>query len=167
MTLDGFSTPSIRVMDITDPRAILEVPGTVHATAGLYAIAIETPAGDERRLLAFTELTVARPARVQANRPSSWQAAANAFDYLVLARREFLDALQPLVALRARQGYHGAVVDIEDVYDEFSFGEKTPAAIKAFLARATTTWQRNRASWCSPGMRRWTPATTRASATSI
>src|SRR6185295_11157720 len=52
------------------------------------------------------------------------------------------EELQPLVALRERQGYHGAVVDIEDVYDEFSFGEKTPAAIKAFLARATTTWQR-------------------------
>ena len=29
-----------------------------------------------------------------------------------------------------------AVVDIEDLYDEFSYGEKTPYALKAFLARA-------------------------------
>jgi hypothetical protein len=35
-----------------------------------------------------------------------------------------------------------ALVDVEDVYDEFSFGSKTPQAIKDFLQRAKSSWQK-------------------------
>src|SRR5258708_13248300 len=53
--------------------------------------------------------------------------------------------MAPLAALRTQQGYHAAVVDIEDVYDEFSFGEKTPQALRDFLQWAHGGhWQRAR-----------------------
>src|SRR5262249_36690611 len=39
------------------------------------------------------------------------------------------------------EGHHSAIVDIDDVYDEFSFGEKTPQAVRDFLQWAHTTWQ--------------------------
>jgi hypothetical protein len=50
--------------------------------------------------------------------------------------------LQPLVALRESQGLKVALVDIEDVYDEFSFGNKSPGAVKDFLAYAKTNWKK-------------------------
>jgi hypothetical protein len=50
-------------------------------------------------------------------------------------------ALEPLKTLRQSQGYKVAVVDIEDVYDEFSYGNKTPQAIKDFLAYARGNWK--------------------------
>ena len=34
------------------------------------------------------------------------------------------------------------VVDVTDVYDEFNFGEKDPAAIKSFLQDAESTWKK-------------------------
>jgi hypothetical protein len=34
------------------------------------------------------------------------------------------------------------VADVEDVYDEFSYGQKTPQAIKDFLQFAMTSWQK-------------------------
>jgi hypothetical protein len=34
-----------------------------------------------------------------------------------------------------------AVADIEDVFDEFSFGNKSPVAVKDFLLYATTSWK--------------------------
>jgi hypothetical protein len=34
-----------------------------------------------------------------------------------------------------------AVVDVEDVYDEFNFGQKSPQAIKDFLAFARSSWE--------------------------
>ena len=34
------------------------------------------------------------------------------------------------------------VVDVEDIYDEFSFGEHQPAAVRDFLEWTTTNWQR-------------------------
>jgi hypothetical protein len=60
---------------------------------------------------------------------------------VIISRRDFFPALQPLVSLRAGQGHRVALVDIEDVYDEFSYGNKTPQAIKDFLAYATANWQ--------------------------
>src|SRR5262249_13456857 len=49
--------------------------------------------------------------------------------------REFFDSLNPLVAMRKHRGLKVATVDIDDIYDEFSFGQKTPYAIRDFLAQ--------------------------------
>src|SRR5205814_5959136 len=49
-------------------------------------------------------------------------------------------ALEPLVSLRQQQGYQVAVIDIEDLYDEYSFGEKTVQAIQEFVA-GTRNWK--------------------------
>jgi len=35
-----------------------------------------------------------------------------------------------------------ALIDIEDLYDEFSFGNKSPKAIKDFLVSAKSNWRR-------------------------
>ncbi len=35
-----------------------------------------------------------------------------------------------------------AVADIEDIYDEFSFGENTPQAVKDFASYAATSWKK-------------------------
>ena len=48
--------------------------------------------------------------------------------------------MAPLVALRASQGHQAALVSIDDVYDEFSFGVRSPQALKDFLSHARTTW---------------------------
>ena len=58
----------------------------------------------------------------------------------MIAPAAFQAALAPLKAFREGQGYTVRIVDIEDVYDEFSFGVKTPQAIKDFLVRATGQW---------------------------
>jgi hypothetical protein len=81
------------------------------------------------------------PAAIRADRASTWRQKANKADLLIFTRRDLIAALDPLKALRQSQGYRVAVVDIEDVYDEFSFGNKTPQAIKDFLAYATSTWK--------------------------
>lgn len=141
VAIGGFSAPSIRVVDITDPSAAIDVLGTVRAEDGLYTVTLVAPGGGTRRLFAFTDFTTATPASVAANEPTAWHAATSAFDYVVLARREYFEALRPLADLRARQGYRPAVIDIQDVYDEFSFGEKSPVAIRRFLTRARASWQ--------------------------
>ncbi|MEK6302584.1 MAG: C25 family cysteine peptidase [Acidobacteriota bacterium] len=43
--------------------------------------------------------------------------------------------------LREGQGLHVALVDIEDIFDEFSYGEKTPQAVKDFISYAATNWK--------------------------
>jgi hypothetical protein len=49
--------------------------------------------------------------------------------------------LQDLVALRQDQGLRVAIIDIEDIYDEFSYGIKSPQALKDFLSYAYSNWR--------------------------
>ena len=58
---------------------------------------------------------------------------------MLVSHADFIAQVTPLAAQRQQQGHQAVVVDIEDVYDEFSFGEKTPQAIKDFL-RWARTW---------------------------
>jgi hypothetical protein len=61
---------------------------------------------------------------------------------VIIAHRDFFDTLQPLKKLRESQGLKVALIDVEDLYDEFSFGNKSPKAIKDFLASAKSHWRR-------------------------
>ena len=49
--------------------------------------------------------------------------------------------LSDLVTHRQAQGHRVYVADIEDIYDEFSYGIKSPQALKDFLAYAYSSWQ--------------------------
>lgn len=60
---------------------------------------------------------------------------------MIFTRRELVNAIEPLRSLRQSQGLNTAVVDIEDVYDEFSFGNQSPQALKDFLVYAKTNWR--------------------------
>ena len=140
----GFASAAIQLLDITDPTMPQMVAGTpVAESGGYWSVEAEVHAAGTRTLLAFTAATAAAPAFVEANQPSTLHAATQANDYLVITDDTFAASLAPLVALRAGQGHDAALIDIEDVYDEFSFGQKDPQALKDFLTRAQTGWRRS------------------------
>ena len=141
--IEGFTHPMIRVFDITDPRAVQEVPGLRQALGpGFYAFTIKAPGEGERTLLAFSDPAVKRLAAVKENRPSVWSLETRGADVVILSHERFIDELRPLVASQQSEGYRVAVVDIEDIYDEYSFGHKNPRAIRDFLREASGRWQR-------------------------
>src|SRR5581483_3968042 len=61
---------------------------------------------------------------------------------VIIGYRDFLQSVQPLVALKQSQGYAVAVVDVEDIYDEFSYGVHSPQAVKDFLSWSYLHWQK-------------------------
>jgi hypothetical protein len=140
-TVDGFSNPGIRVFDVTNASAVQEVTGTVSQTKAGYAVSVNVPATGQRTLLAMTNDLAKRVSNAWANQPSNWRDPAQSGSLVIITRRDFFSALQPLVSLRTGQGYKVALVDVEDIYDEFSYGNKSPRAIKDFLAYATANWQ--------------------------
>jgi peptidase C25-like protein len=60
---------------------------------------------------------------------------------VIIAYPTFIPALRPLVELRERQGLHVDVVNIQKLFDEFSFGAHDPGAIRTFLERAKAVWK--------------------------
>ena len=141
VTIGGFSNGAIRVLDVTDPDSVQELRAKIEMQkAGGFAVTVASPGG-ERRLLAIANGQSSSVVRIAANQVSGWRAAANAADLVMIAPREFFSAIEPLRALRSKQGLKVELADIEDVFDEFSFGNKSPQAMKDFLQYATTRWK--------------------------
>ncbi|MBI3909560.1 MAG: SBBP repeat-containing protein [Armatimonadetes bacterium] len=143
VTLEGFTSPSVRVMDVTDPNAVLELAGQAVPYGEGYActVSVPGPSGARRTLFAFADERARSPAGLVANQPSSWARQARGADLVILTCAEFRNSVAPLRQLRESQGLSVAVVDVEDVYDEFSFGQKDPGALRRFLFWVRTRWR--------------------------
>ncbi len=142
VTIDGFTNSAIRVVDITNPGAPLEVRGRVESRGNGYAVTISGQKGDARTLMAFSEQQVKRPVAVVADRPSNLKDKSQGADYVIITRRDFFSGIEPLKAHRQSQGLDVSVVDVEDIYDEFNFGEKAAQAVKDFLSFAKANWSK-------------------------
>jgi hypothetical protein len=141
LRVNGFSGSSVRVMDITNPHRVIEVEGQVSANAEGYSIRFRVPGHGSRTLLAFVDEGAKNPAALAANQPSNWHQADRAVDLLIISYGLFLESLEPLKTWRESQGLSVAIVDVEDVYDEFSFGTKTPQSLKNFFLHSKSSWQ--------------------------
>jgi hypothetical protein len=138
LTIGGFTSKSIRVFDVTNSSAPRELTGEVSQGDSGYSVTFASPEPGNRALLAVTaELS---PARVSLDQPSSLR--SNPADFIIITRREFTESLNPLVALRQSQGLSVTVADIQDIYDEFSLGQKSPFAVRDYLQFATANWKK-------------------------
>ncbi|MFY9607363.1 MAG: C25 family cysteine peptidase [Blastocatellia bacterium] len=142
-TISGFSNRSIRVFDITNDGQPLELIGRIEEQKdGKFAVTVDVAGDAGRTLIAFTEDRVKAPESTTANQVSFWRESSHAADLLIITHHAFSASLAPLKAHRQRQGFDVEIVDIEDIYDEFSFGEKRPEAVKAFLSLISANWKR-------------------------
>jgi hypothetical protein len=138
--IGGFTSNAIRVVDITGDVATQQLQGTVVDEGGSWSIRFTVPGSGPHQLFVASTDLVGTPVLVAANRPSALHAAAQSGDVVMITDPAFASSLAPLVNLRTSQGYAVKVVDIQDLYDEFSFGQKTPMAIREFLVRAADAW---------------------------
>jgi Peptidase family C25 len=135
----GFTSNAIRAIDVTDTPVELET-AVASDPAGGYA-ATFTPAGSGNRVvLVFDDSRILAPAELAANRPSTWSDGRGSADLLIISNSAFIQAASGLVPVRKNDGINAAVVDVEDLYDEFNFGVRGPEAIRSFL-KSTLQWK--------------------------
>jgi hypothetical protein len=142
VTLDGFSDARVHVVDITDAGTPLELGGSIQTQTGTTSISVTAPGSGTRVLLAYSEAAVAAPTAILPHAPTTCHQGRGSADLLVIGPAALHQALGPLVALRQRQGLQVSVVDVQALYDAYSFGAKDPAAIRAFLLQARQRWTR-------------------------
>jgi len=140
LSIGGFSSPEIQVMDITDPMRMINIRGKVMTQDSGYAITVKVPSAGKRQLLAFTEDKIKQPAGIEANLASSWHDLSQGADVIIIGHSDLLEIVGFLKQLREQQGWSVVLVDVEDLYDEFNFGSKNPWALKDFLNRAYHFW---------------------------
>jgi len=139
-TIGGFSNSEIRVVDITNPGAITALQPTITRQGTSYGVSVVPQGSGTRTLLAFTLAQSSNPASLVSNNPSSWHAPQEGADIVIISHADFLSSIGPLQTLRQKQGHTVAAINVQNLYDEFNFGIKSPYALKSFLQTAKAEW---------------------------
>ena len=138
--MDGFAGPAIAVLEITDPKQPAMVQRlTIAPTAAGYSASF-VPSNPQSRFIAFQSGAGTPASSVSLGQVAGWSNRANAADYLVIAPDSLADAASTLAAYRQQKGLRTAVVRLDQIYNEFSYGIQTPAAIQQLLATALSQW---------------------------
>jgi uncharacterized repeat protein (TIGR01451 family) len=148
LKVSGLGTAPAVVLDITSPDVPVQLTPRVISKEGTYEFAVQVPwlttntaAPVQHTLLAVATDRVASVAAVRPNHPSRWHSAQPGADIAMVSLEDFAGVLQPLVQAHRAEGKSSAVVLINDLYDEFNFGEHSPYAIRRFLQFASKNWK--------------------------
>jgi len=151
LKVGGFtSTPTI-VLDITNPDQPValtpQIASDSTSNPTQYSLEVQVPwstsnpsAPALHTLLAVAADRVDSVAGIRRNHPSHWHRAQTGSEIVMVSHGTFADALAPLVRAHEAEGKSAAVVLIDDLYDEFTFGEHNPHAIREFLYTASKVW---------------------------
>lgn len=148
LTLKGF-TATPMVFDITDPERPMQLTLHVNQKSAPNDIGVQVPwtttnpkASVWHALLAVTSDRIRAAAQVVPNHPSHWHSEQPGADIAMITAGGFAGALVPLAHLHEREGKSSAIIPVSDLYDEFSFGERNPSAIRDFLQMASYSWEK-------------------------
>jgi len=132
--LSGFSAMPL-AYDVSDPINPVTLTGGTFSSGAFRFDAV-----DGRRYAIAAGAGIRTPAWA-VNSPSTIGSRANAYDMLIITHGDFRAPAEDLAEHRRTfDNISVLVADVEDVYDEFSHGRKSPDGIYACIARAVNEW---------------------------
>ena len=140
--VDGFGEDTVEIYDVTDPISVSYLTDLVVEPGGLSYVAKFDDGAAEvgTKYWLLTSSQYKRPLALFEDSTSDLVDLGNQADYIIITHSDFYTDVLPLANRRAGQGAHTMVVDVQDVYDEFSYGVFDPQAIHDFLAYAYESW---------------------------
>ena len=135
--IDGFTDESAYVWDITsslNPVSLMDF--SIESGSLVFSIDQTNP----KNYVVFGSSAIRLP-EMELIHFSDLRASTTRVDYLIISPNEFIPALQPLVDWRTLQGLNVKVVDLQEVFDQFSFGIPHPIGIKNFIRTSFQTWE--------------------------
>lgn len=141
--LTGFSTDQLELFDISDPEAPQRLINyQINPAESGYSVVFHANSASRHTYWAQAIEKRLQPDWIARDQITNWRSPDYGADYIVITHSTFLSAAQRLADYRHQQGLRTQVVNVEDLYDEFSGGIITPLAIRDFLAYAYAYWQR-------------------------
>jgi MYXO-CTERM domain-containing protein len=139
LRLGGFGAREpVVVLDVTDEERVMALASGPADDQGGFELTV--PGSGLRQLLARSTAAPAAVPAIAANHASRWNAPQPGASLVLIGPAALLAQSGPLVQRRQLEGWTVALVDIDDVYDEFSFGTRQVHALRAFAARARQRW---------------------------
>ncbi|NQT82534.1 hypothetical protein HQ563_05900, partial [bacterium] len=140
--VSGLLDENALIFDVTSERTpyLIEDFSATPAN-GSFRVEFGTMADSEKRYIVLSSGSAKLPSSIRQRSESAWSNEENSADYIVIAHSDFLDAARRLTSHRESQGLRTAVVDVQDVYDEFNHGVLSPEAVRDFVKFAYRNWQ--------------------------
>ncbi len=143
--VDGFTAEDIEdydIFDITDPANVRFIVNATLESSSPYThtLKFQDTITERREYLAQTTAQRLSPLSIVLDTPSDLHSTSNGADYIIITHSDFYTDVLPLANRRVAQGLRTIVVDVQDVYDEFSHGVFDAEAIRDFLSYAYTNW---------------------------
>ena len=141
--LSGFAEEEPRIFEVSSGLA--EIGDFVHDPAAGTATFQDMSGSVPRSYLALGSSRFKRPLRLEVDRSGDLRGAGQGAEYVIITHGDFSRAANRLAAWRAEDDRLGrplrtSVVDVQDIYDEFSGGMVDPAAVRNFLKHAAEHW---------------------------
>jgi len=142
----GFSNPDIELFKLSSDGAMQGISrltdGYIEEKKGKYNLTFQDNIVHPTRYIALTSDLVRLPALKARPPAGDLRSTSNGADYIVITHGDFYDSALMLAKFRAEQGMRTKIVDVESVYDEFSYGIFDPGAIREFIRYAFHNWQK-------------------------
>jgi uncharacterized repeat protein (TIGR01451 family) len=146
LKIKGFGSSQIQAYDITDPLNIVQLGGSVSMDNSAWDITVTVPGsasswGAQRTLLTFSADQISSPAAIAYHPPSTLLEQRGGADSIIITHPDFASSAAPLLNLRKTQGLETTLVTVDQLFDAFNYGERSPFALRAYLYDAVTEWR--------------------------
>ena len=100
------------------------------------------PTPDAETIYSVPESSWLEPEGIEIDHPSQLAGRSTAADYLMITHPTLRPAIEPLAEIHRERGLDVAVVEVDDIYDEWNGGIPSPEAIRDFVSHAYHHWPR-------------------------
>jgi hypothetical protein len=126
----------LQVFDVTDQVSVERIANVATSGApGDYTLEFSDAMG-HREYWALAPAQRLSPTGIELDTPSDLQGTAPGTDYIIVTHADFYTDVVPVADHRAAQGMTALIADVQDAYDEFSYGVLDVRGIRDFLAHA-------------------------------
>ena len=139
-TLSNFTSPNIRVFDLSYPDSPTQISNlAINNNNGNYSVTL--PAHRGRAMFAAEDSAILTANSVVQNLPSTLSTAAHNGGMIIVTYKGWATQANDWANYRRGQGMTVEVVDVDDIFDEFSYGTVSTAGMSNFFNYARNNWQ--------------------------
>jgi hypothetical protein len=142
--LHDFSSTNIKVFDVTDYANVKLITNHIQLSGGDCRFQIAENAGKISRYLTIGNNNYSTPVNPVSVGNSNLRGIQDGAQMIIIAPDEFLEAANRLKSYRENEAkipVSALVVNVDNIYDEFSCGSLDPFAVRDFIKYAYDNWQ--------------------------
>lgn len=141
--LTNFTITDIHVFDVTDHSAVKKIVNPIKQSAGEFYFQKDEQYQKVSKYIAYCGEKFLSPVNAIEIKNQDLHGISEGAKYLIISPKEFSSAAERLKNYRqtsAKVSLSGLIVEVDQIYNEFSGGLKDPTAIRDFIRHSYFNW---------------------------